>query len=588
MNVMARVRNSWWPLGPAVVVAPAVVIVAVVLVMTWPMLGWPYPLWIQVSAQFHQQFTWAGLVAGTAACWYATQLHPADRIWVQPRAPRLGAAIVTRHLTVLVAWYVGAYLVALVPLVVATLGGPIRGRGGLIHQPSRGNLHPLQCRNTRHGGQSAGKASRDHASCGARLDTAPRSAATTLPPEDLALLLVLQNRLDQCLDQHRDTDGVGDTSHAFYFPDLIIASQLIKVSWPAGSAFAPSDATAALLSKHIEPITAALESRPAKAKGAYRRISDLWAAPDNAAQCGALLLTADAVLGDRDPASLRERVQPLIQAAYDRAPARIYHAIRGADFSPGMARAMIRRVFTFHHGSEQARLLVPSRDCLFTTEEIPPLLPQNWFEAHFTGFTQRMINTNSWTTRHLRRAASLKLVEMTAGTHWADSAETLGMPKGSASRTMAVLRKQIPNDTMWQEFEAAVEQIAHTLDNNPEHINYANRRRAMTTWEMSEADWKRLCAGIPKMGRMATQNPLIGTVLVWSEVTQADHLQCPSLNALRQTDAPEARRVCDRVAQLLTPSRQTAGSLELRHRLKQYATDLAARCDTGADPRSPS
>lgn len=125
MSAMTRVRNavrtSWWPLGPAVVVGPAVLIVAVVLVMTWPMLGWPYPLWIQVSAQFHQQFTWAGLVAGTAACWYATQFHPADRIWAQPRAPRLGAPVVTRHLIVLVSWYVGAYLVALVPLVVATL-----------------------------------------------------------------------------------------------------------------------------------------------------------------------------------------------------------------------------------------------------------------------------------------------------------------------------------------------------------------------------------------------------------------------------------------------------------------------------------
>ncbi|GAB3449003.1 hypothetical protein [Actinophytocola sediminis] len=121
MSVHTRVRKSWWPLGPTAVVAPSVAIVAVVLVMTWPMLGWPYPLWVQTSAQFHQQFTWAGLIAGTAACWYATQLHPADRIWVQPRAPRLGVPIVTRHLTVLVTWYVGAYLLALIPLVVATL-----------------------------------------------------------------------------------------------------------------------------------------------------------------------------------------------------------------------------------------------------------------------------------------------------------------------------------------------------------------------------------------------------------------------------------------------------------------------------------
>jgi hypothetical protein len=118
---MRRVQQSWWPLGPASVLAPAATIVVVVLAMTWPMVGWPYPLWVQTSAQFHQQFTWAGLIAGTAACWYATVLHARDRIWVQPRAPRSGASVATRHLTTLVGWFVGAYLAALVPLVASTV-----------------------------------------------------------------------------------------------------------------------------------------------------------------------------------------------------------------------------------------------------------------------------------------------------------------------------------------------------------------------------------------------------------------------------------------------------------------------------------
>jgi hypothetical protein len=117
------VRRTWWPLGPASVLVPAVAIVVVVVAMTWPMLGWPYPLWVQTSAQFHQQFAWAGLIAGTSACWYATVLHARDRIWTQPGAPRLGAPAVARHLAVLVGWFVGTYLVALLPLVVSTVGG---------------------------------------------------------------------------------------------------------------------------------------------------------------------------------------------------------------------------------------------------------------------------------------------------------------------------------------------------------------------------------------------------------------------------------------------------------------------------------
>ncbi|HEX6357668.1 hypothetical protein [Actinophytocola sp.] len=119
--VLAHVRGWCWPLTPATVVVPAALIVVVVVVMTAPMWGWPYPLWVQTSAQFHQQFTWAGLIAGTSACWYATQLHAPDRIWIQPHAPRLGAPAVHRHLRLLVSWFVGAYLVALTPLVVATM-----------------------------------------------------------------------------------------------------------------------------------------------------------------------------------------------------------------------------------------------------------------------------------------------------------------------------------------------------------------------------------------------------------------------------------------------------------------------------------
>ncbi|MGH3878998.1 MAG: hypothetical protein ACRDSK_18365 [Actinophytocola sp.] len=114
-------RRAWWPLGPASVVVPAVAIVVVVLVMTGPMLGWPYPVWVQTSAQFHQQFTWAGMIAATSACWYAVVLHAKDRIWVRPGAPRLGTPAVVRHLTTLTCWFVCAYLVALAPLVVATV-----------------------------------------------------------------------------------------------------------------------------------------------------------------------------------------------------------------------------------------------------------------------------------------------------------------------------------------------------------------------------------------------------------------------------------------------------------------------------------
>lgn len=115
-----RTRRCWWPLGLYPFVVPAVAIIAVVVGMTWPRLSWPHPLWVQTSAQFHQQFAFAGMIAGTAACWYATVMHAKDRIWMRPGAPRSGAPAVSRHLATLVCWFVGAYLVALAPLVVST------------------------------------------------------------------------------------------------------------------------------------------------------------------------------------------------------------------------------------------------------------------------------------------------------------------------------------------------------------------------------------------------------------------------------------------------------------------------------------
>ncbi|MEU6642697.1 hypothetical protein ABZ863_09095 [Saccharomonospora sp. NPDC046836] len=125
---MTRRRSWFWPHSALIVVLPATAILAVVVGATWPMLAWPYPRWVETSAQWHQQFMWAGIIAGTASCLWAVRLNRADRVWAQPRSPRLGAAVAGRHLAVLGGWFVGAYVVALLPL---TIGTALRGGVGL-------------------------------------------------------------------------------------------------------------------------------------------------------------------------------------------------------------------------------------------------------------------------------------------------------------------------------------------------------------------------------------------------------------------------------------------------------------------------
>ncbi|OLZ73393.1 hypothetical protein AV521_04760 [Streptomyces sp. IMTB 2501] len=466
------------------------------------------------------------------------------------------------------------------------LGGSLGNRGNLIRQPLFDDLHPLQCRNPQRDSRPSGPRSGRKGACGARLDEVPKPGSA-LCLEDPDRLVALQERLDHQLAPVAAESA--DSQPGGLFPDLILAGQLIKLSWPVGADLAPSDAIAALVDSHAAPIAAILDGPQATAPGRYLRIPDR-SAPDDPAQRGALLLAADALLGDREPAALRERVQPLVQAACERAPTRAYQALRNADVSAFMARALVRRRQVFHAGGSSrgpGHLRIPSRNCRFSTEEVPPLLPQAWFAAHFPGITDRMTCTTAWTMRHLRRAASLKLVEMTAGGTWAESAEMLGIPRGSAERTLFVLNRQMPTSDLWEEFEASVERIAAELDNNPRRVNYARRRRAMATWQMPLRDWTDVCSGIAKLGRLAArQDPALATVLVWTEVTQAEHLNCPLLSTPSLT-RQDRTRLLDNVAQFLTPAHQKGGRLELRRRLDAYAARLAARCDVPTPPTGP-
>ncbi|MFJ4860615.1 TniQ family protein [Streptomyces sp. NPDC088748] len=464
------------------------------------------------------------------------------------------------------------------------LGGTTQNRGSLIRQPQRDDLHPLQCRNPMPEGSSAPGRVAHQEACRARLDMAPQTSGSHLSTEERARMITLQERLDRWLAPgsiEPAEPGAGEPGGPF--PDLILAAQLIKLSWPAGADLAPTPATAALIDAHAAPITAALDT-PKPTTSKYLRIPELWPAPTDPAACGALLLAADTLLSTHESASLRERVQPLVQTAYERAPKRAYAMLRDAEISAPLARSLVRRRQIFHAGGSSrgpGRLRVPSRDCCFSPEEVPQLLPQAWFDDHLAHLIDHMQQVNSSTVRHLRRAASLKLMEMTAGGTWAECAKTLGTLRSSVVSTFDVLGRAMPGN-LWEEFEAGVERIAAELDSNPNRVNYARRRQSIATWRMPAPDWPELCDGIPKLGHLARQEPHLATVLVWAEVTQSEHLKCPLL-AAPALGGRDRKQLVDQVAQFLTPAHQKAGRLELRRRLDLYAVRLAVQCDSAPD-----
>jgi hypothetical protein len=457
------------------------------------------------------------------------------------------------------------------PSCGSTLNSDRRGRVTLITRPDIAGLHPHQCRNP---DGSAGKGRRrQEPPCGGRLDGPAAPPGTRLSPEDLDRLLGLQERIDQRLNRE---PSAGPDDDAGYFPDLVATTRLLILSWPEGSALPGSQALASLIDDHAAPTRRALSPAPGSTERPRqaRRDASIWGAPRQPAQCGALILAADAVTGG-DPAALRDRVQELARAAGRSHPV-AFRLTRILDLSPGYRRAIAPRSHGFRHVAVRPRLLPPSRECLFTIEEIPPHLPRKWYDEHLADFAARIPDPTAWTPRHLRRLAPVKLAEMTAGGTWRQCAEQLGIPAGAADRSIEVLRRQIGPASLWDEFDGIVEQIARHLDEEEQRVSYAARRRALQHWQIPSRHWTAICA-CPRIG---PQDPAIGTVLTWESVTQAEHLHSPLLTRMRREGT--GRRLNDKIALLRTPSSRTGTRLLILNRIQKYATLLARQCDAHA------
>lgn len=190
-------------------------------------------------------------------------------------------------------------------------------------------------------------------------------------------------------------------------------------------------------------------------------------------------------------------------------------------------------------------------------------------------------SANRWTSRSLRRAASLRLAEIVTGDTWSACAEKLDIPPGCTRKLLGNLGRQLNEVSLWPEFENLVEQIARDLDSRDTRVNYSRRRQAMAEWRLSEEDWLALCSGIPRFNSARMKrDPSVGSILVWSEVTQSEHLFSPTVKDLRQTrtDANQIVNYAGIYYRDLRRPRQI-----LRQRLDRYASLLAEACDQERD-----
>ncbi|MFF3663899.1 TniQ family protein [Streptomyces olivochromogenes] len=436
------------------------------------------------------------------------------------------------------------------------LNNHTRTRVNLVKVASRLVEHPLQCRNPVPPISGTGPA----VLCASRLDHTPSQGPDGT---DLEHLIAFQRRL-----LARLTPGV-EVADRDYFSDLIMAIQLIKLSWPLGTHLLPSRPLTDLIDTHV-----AEASRLLQASDRSGRRTGFRDPPTDPAQCGALLLAAEALLAPADPAELREHIQPLVKEMNSRASAYGAQIARSMDISPRLSRAMAARTY----GSQGHRNLhAYTRD--YTLDHVPAHLPLDWYRTYFGGFLDQLPPTTrraGW-ERVLRQAASLRLAQLVTGVPWTTCAAELGSTKSIAAKILTRLGHELQTPGLWPDFEARVDQIADRLEADPNRIDYGQRRRALATWTMPEKHWRALTAGIPRLRRLHERADAdLGTVLTYCQVTQGHYLHSPTIQA-RPRGAARAALVGKLGPLMVGDLRKER--LRLHRRVTAYADHIAEACD---------
>ncbi|PBC92812.1 hypothetical protein BX281_0524 [Streptomyces sp. Ag82_O1-15] len=388
---------------------------------------------------------------------------------------------------------------------------------------------------------------------------------------------LLQRRLNRLSDRLENQTSDAEKSTPYSFFDLITAAHLIKLSWPLGQHLLPSQALTDVLDTHAAPIAALAVSQ--RTIGG-RQLTSARIAPSDAAQCGALLLAAETLLGDLELVALHARLRPLVSEAFSRNHAYTQQIVRDSNITTTLARATARRV---HGGQTRTALRIRPQNYHFHTDEIPPFLPRLWFEKYFASFIKQVPEYSSTVERNLRRGASLRLAELATGVTWGECAPALGVSNGSGRRTLQVLGRLLNPAGLWPSFEEIVNDIAGDLGRLQHPVDYSKRRKSMADWRMPEADWIALRNAIPDLNRRKKAHRNAGTVIVWSEVTQAERSQCPLKISLRGTTEWEALPAL--VASYYTHLPQSNARYRLRTLLEVYAARLAVACDSETDLR---
>jgi hypothetical protein len=448
------------------------------------------------------------------------------------------------------------------PAMSAPPGAP----AWLIPRAFDGGLHPAQCRAALRP-QAGGRHARP---CGARLDAPGPAGEESRAPDDL---LALQDRLLRLLRPEGPATvmSVGQpATPAQYFADLRLVCSLINGAWPHSRNLITGPGMADCLGRHI-----------ASTDGAAPRRHTLYDTPPLDARPGAALIAAAARILDAD--DLRA-LGGLLVPARDRASRKSPRGrwIRryrraGHDCSDGFRDALEPLINSFQRADRRSRgRRAPAPQINFAPEHIPEHLQDDWYDDYF-----RRIGGN---TRLLRRAAALRLVQMSAGGSLAEAASFLGIDHrylkaspGSAAFT---------GDPA--QFRLAVHALARQLSTTPHLISYKHRRDALQDWCLDPAAWQDIISQLPP-----TKGPFrpelsdckrqFATEVVWSRITQGEHVMAPQLIRPQPSRPdPTWHRRRDNMWHFYNASSPKPHYTALKEILNPFADNLAEQIDKTA------
>ncbi len=443
---------------------------------------------------------------------------------------------------------------------------PPGGPASLIPHASSSGLLPAQCRSVPQPEPGNPRARL----CGAHLGNAPPTAAAEDSPA-LADLLALQLRLLSLLQPDGPATVVSaghPATAAQYFADLRLVCSLITGAWPASRNLIPAPDLTDAADQYVTGLSS-VQPRP------YR----LCGTPPLDPRPGAALIAAAARILERDDLRvLGEFVTPARDSVSRQSPRSRWirrYQRAGHECSGGFRDALEPLVRTFQRTDQRSHgRRAPARQINFAPEHIPGHLQDNWFCQHFH-------HLGGTRPRLLRRAAALRLVQMSAGGSLADAAAFPGIDHryiaaSPGSSTFAADRA---------DFRLAVHALARELSTTPDLIDYKHRREALRSWCTDPASWQHILDQLPRtkgpfQPELSDCKRQFATEAVWARITQGEHVMAPQLieDQLSRPD-PTWNRRRDNMRHFYRAHPPKPHYAALKEILNAHADDLAIAID---------